>query len=141
MIFLLSLTASCGKQTKRTGYFLRHDKLQKIKINHTTEQDILNILGEPTTKSIYGPKIYFYMERQYEQFGFFKPQLEEQRIIALEFDFMNIVKRVSIFNKNDAKKSEYESSGITIRGNKMSILEQLVRNIGQFNSKAQKAVH
>ena len=140
VLLLLNLLLSCSKRIERTGYFLSYDKLQKVKINYTTEQGVLTILGEPITKSLYGPKNYFYIERQYKQFGVFNLRLEAQTIIAFEFDCTHKLKRVRIYNKKDTSDLEYDSDSIIIKDKRIGIIEQFSNNVGKFTSKAQKSV-
>lgn len=139
IIILLSGLISCGKKVERVGYFLSDDKLSTIKANETSENNILTSLGEPTAKSSFGPKIYYYMERQYEQIGFFTPKLTQQKVVAIEFDPRNYVKKITTYNKKDANLLKYDSNQIIIQGNKIGVLEQFVSNIGKFNSKAEMA--
>ena len=139
IVIMLSGLVSCGKKVERIGYFLSEYKLSTIKENKTSEKDLLLILGEPTTKSNFGPKTYYYMERQYEQVGFFTPKLTQQKIVAIEFDTRNYVSSIVTYDKENANLLSYDADQITIKGNKIGILEQFVSNIGKFNSKTEMA--
>jgi outer membrane protein assembly factor BamE (lipoprotein component of BamABCDE complex) len=139
IIILSTGLISCGKKIERVGYFLSDDKLNTIKVNETSEDNLLTVLGEPTAKSNFGPKIYYYMERQYEQIGFFTPRLTQQKIVAIEFNQRNYVKKITTYNKDDANLLKYDSNQVIIQGNKIGVLEQFVGNIGKFNSKAEMA--
>ncbi len=138
VLILSGMLISCGKKTERVGYFLSKEKLEAIKVNQTSEKNLLELLGEPTTKSNFGPKTYYYMERQYEQVAFFQPKLKEQKIVSIELDSKNIIKKITMYDAKDANILNYDSDQITIKGNKIGVLEQLVSNIGKFSSKAQK---
>ena len=138
ILILSAMLISCGKKTERVGYFLSKEKLDTIKINQTSEQSLLNTFGEPTTKSSFGPKIYYYMEHQYEQVAFFYPKLKEQKIVAIELDAKDIIKKVTIYGSKDANVLNYDSDQIMIKGNQIGVLEQFASNIGKFSSKAQK---
>lgn len=130
--------ASCGKKIEKMGYLIKESNLELIKPNKSSEQDVISILGDPTTKSIFGTKTYYYMERQYKQVAFFTPKLVEQKIVAVEFKPNNIVDKISIYGKDDAKVLSYDAERVTFEGNKVGVLEQMVDNIGKFSSQAQK---
>ena len=132
LLIIVTITVSCNKKIINTGYHLDKSKLQEVKISHTTEQNIINRLGRPTTQSIFGPKTYFYMEQKYQQFGFWKPRLIEQMITAFEFDSQNFLVKVGCYHISDANNVQYDPDYILIKGNKMPILEQLIGNVGKY---------
>ena len=138
VISLLSSIVSCSTKKERVGYFLSQEKFEQIKVDYTSEQDLLNTLGEPTTKSIFAPKIYFYMEGQYEQIAFFKPRLKQQNIIAYEFDLKNVVRKVHLYDVTDTTFLYYDNSSTTLSGNKIEIWSQLSGNIKKFHSRMEK---
>ena len=132
LLIIVTITVSCNKKIINTGYHLEKSKIQEVKISHTTEQNIINRLGRPTTQSIFGPKTYFYMEQKYQQFGFWKPRLIEQMITAFEFDSRNFLVKIGYYHISDARNIQYDHDHILIKGNKMPILEQLIGNVGKY---------
>ncbi|WPX96395.1 outer membrane protein assembly factor BamE domain-containing protein [Candidatus Bandiella euplotis] len=136
--FMVLFLVSCVKKLEKTGYLLQKHKLELVKINKTSEQELIHILGEPTTKSSFGTKTYYYMERQSEQMAFFAPKLKEQQVVAIEFNPRNIISNITIYTKDDAKVLSYDGTKENFEGNKIGALEQMVGNFGKFNSQAQK---
>ena len=53
-------------------------------------------------------------------------------------DSKNIIKKITMYDAKDANILNYDSDQITIKGNKIGVLEQFVSNIGKFSSNAQK---
>lgn len=137
LVFIL-LLASCSQRLETTGYFMNKNKLGLIKINKTSKQEVINILGKPTTKSAFEPEVYYYIERQYEQVAFFTPKLRKQSIISIEFDQKNVVSNIKAYNEKDAKSLNYDDEKVSFEGNKVSPLKQILENIGKLSSQAQK---
>ena len=141
IIFYLAISCvlvSCVQKVEKMGYFVKESNLELVKPNKSSEQEVINILGDPTTKSAFGAKTYYYMERQYKQMAFFTPKLMEQRVIAIEFKPNDIVSKISVYGKDGAKVLGYDAEKVTFEGNKVGVFEQMVGNIGKFSSQAQK---
>ena len=137
LVFIFSLI-SCNKSLENTGYLVNKSKLDLIKVNKTSKQEVIDILGEPTTKSSFAPKAYYYMERQYKQVAFFTPKLKKQNIISIKFDKKGIVNDVKVYAKSDAKSLSYDAEKITFEGNKFGVFKQVLENVGKFSSQAQQ---
>ena len=132
LLILATVQISCNKKTINIGHQLEQSNLQKVEVNNSTKQDVINILGKPTTKSIFGPKTYFYIEQQYRQFGLFEPRLTGQVVTTFKFDTRNILIKVSQCHINDTVNIKYDYDFILIKGNKIPILEQLIGNVRNY---------
>lgn len=137
-LMLICLLVSCSKNLETVGYFVNKSKLDSIKVNKSSKQEVLDTLGEPTAKSTFPPEAYYYIERQYERIAFLTPKLKEQKVISIEFNKQDIVTNLVIYDKDSANSLNYDSEKITFEGNKISGFKQIFENIGRFNSKAQK---
>jgi outer membrane protein assembly factor BamE (lipoprotein component of BamABCDE complex) len=138
VITITLFLSSCSKKVERNGYLVNSSSINLINTNKTSEEEVVNILGEPTTTSTFLPKTYYYMERKYSQVAFFSPKLLEQKIISIEFTPKNIVKSIIIYTAKDAHDLDYDIDQITFEGNKVGVFEQVIGNLGKFSSNAQK---
>ena len=139
-VFLLfPLISSCSDRHYSNGYVAASNELSKIQLNKSTEGDVLQILGEPTTKSLYGDKEYFYMQRNYKQKLFFSPKLVKQQVISISFASNNTVKKITNYNTENAIDIKYDNEITPFEGNKIGPFEQILGNFGRFSSQAQKA--
>ena len=138
VIFSL-LLSSCSKNVINVGYSFGdlgdiNNKLMKIKINQSNELDVLELLGSPSTFSNYGSDKFFYISSKISSQAFFKPSLEEQKILEISFNKQHVVTDVKHYGLSDACIVKYDTHDIYIKANKLKIFEQLTKNIGRFNS-------
>ena len=63
-IFLFTLNCSTNKVSKNHGFKSLETKFEKIVINQTNKNDIIDLIGPPSTKSDFNKNKWFYIERR-----------------------------------------------------------------------------
>ena len=123
-IFLITLNCSTNKVSKNHGFKSLETKFEKIKVNRDNKNDIIKIIGPPSTKSDFNENKWFYIERRktnldIKKLG--KKTIEINNILIVEFneigilmdkrflnkDNMNDVKYVKTITQKDFKKSNF----------------------------------
>ena len=90
-IFILISNCSFNLVDDHHGVFYLEKKEKKIKIQESNTNDILNILGEPSTKSTFDKDVWIYIERKITNSHFFgKRELVVNNVMVLEIDEMGI---------------------------------------------------
>ena len=64
LIFLLISNCSINKAIKHHGVNLLEKKQEKLLINKSNKNDIINIFGPPSTKSTFDNNVWIYIERK-----------------------------------------------------------------------------
>ena len=75
-------------------------------INKTNKNDILKILGNPSTKSKFDNDLWIYIERKQTQSKFTnlgKMKIYKNDVLVLEMDNYGILKKKEFYNKEDMK--------------------------------------
>ena len=62
--FLILTNCSLNKVIKSHGVHNLENKQSKLKINYSNVNDIIEIIGPPSTKSVFDNDIYIYIERK-----------------------------------------------------------------------------
>ncbi len=78
-------------------------KQTKLNLNESNKNDILEILGEPSTKSKFDTDVWIYIERKQTQSKFKnlgQMKIFKNDILVLEIDRNGILKRKSFYNKD-----------------------------------------
>jgi len=76
-------------------------------INKTNKNDIIKILGNPSTKSKFDNDIWIYIERkqtQSELKNLGKMKIYKNNVLVLEIDNYGLLKKKKFYNKDDMKK-------------------------------------
>lgn len=113
-IFLFFL-ANCQLQApkKNHGIVFLENRVNKVKINKTNTNDVINIFGEPHSKSFNNDKEWIYFERvlskgKYHKLG--KNILEANNVLVLKFDKYGILTDKKLLKKDDKKKVNFSKA-------------------------------
>jgi outer membrane protein assembly factor BamE (lipoprotein component of BamABCDE complex) len=109
-IIILSLIVSnctVKKVVKYHGVPFLKKKQELLKINESNKNDILNILGSPSTRSKFDNDLWIYIEQNQSQSqlkNLGKLNISKNNILVLELNNYGILKKKQFLNKKDMKK-------------------------------------
>jgi outer membrane protein assembly factor BamE (lipoprotein component of BamABCDE complex) len=112
------------------GFVLDEQLLEQIKPGASAEQVVL-VLGTPSTTSTVGGKAYYYISQKVSQrFQFMEQKVVDQRVVAIYLDDKNKVERVANYGMQDGKIFDFVSRTTPSAGQDTSILGNIFRRIG-----------
>lgn len=112
-IFLFTLNCSTNKVSKNHGFKSLETKFEKIVINQTNKNDIIDLIGSPSTKSDFNKNKWFYIERRKTNQSLIKlgnKKIEKNNILMVEFNNRGVLKNKKIFDINDMNEIKYVKS-------------------------------
>ena len=95
---------SLNEVSKHHGVLFLDKKQAKLVINTTNKNDIIKILGPPSTKSTFNNDIWIYIERkqtQSELKNLGKLKIIKNNVLVLEIDNYGMLKKKEFYNKED----------------------------------------
>ena len=134
LILLILLLASCSlnKVVRHHGVYNLEKKQTQLKINYTNKNDIIALIGPPSTKSTFDNDIYIYIERatsgsKLVKFG--KRELLKNDVLVLEISNTGVLLSKNFYNKNDMKKIKFDENITTINYQKKSFIYNFLRSV------------
>ncbi|MFL2887254.1 MAG: outer membrane protein assembly factor BamE [Candidatus Pelagibacter sp.] len=111
LILLLLTTFSCtsNKVSNNHGFISLQDKFEKISINKTNKNDILKIIGPPSSISNFDKNKWFYIQRNKTNQSIFKlgiKKIDKNNVLVVKFNNKGILSEKNILNidnMNDIK--------------------------------------
>ena len=113
LLFLFTLNCSTNKVSKNHGFKSLEKRFDKIEVNQTNKNDIISIIGPPSTKSDFNENLWFYIERRKTNQPLFKlgiKRIEKNNVLMVEFNERGILKNKKIFDLNNMNDIEYVKS-------------------------------
>ena len=109
IIFLSLIVANCSfkKVAKHHGVPFLEKKQSSLVVNKTNKNDIMRILGNPSTKSKFDNDVWIYIERKQTQSNLLnlgRMIIYKNDVLVLEIDNYGILKKKDLYNKDDMKK-------------------------------------
>ena len=133
LILFHSLLVGCVKTVTYTGYTFDDDALATLKEGETRKSVVLKRLGSPSAKSSFGEETWYYIALEQENVAFLKKKLRSQKILAITFDDQ-VARSIRYYNAKDARQVTLSAEAVVTDGHDLGVLEQLLGNIGRFNS-------
>ena len=103
-LFLITLNCSPNKVSNNHGFISLQSKFEKIIINKTNKNDILSIIGPPSSISSFDENKWFYIQRIKKNQSLIKlgvKKIDKNNILVVRFNNKGILRSKKILNIND----------------------------------------
>ena len=131
--FFIILT-SCKLQEpyKNHGIVYLKNRSDKLQINSTNKNDVIQIIGQPHSKSINNENEWFYIERiltkgEYHKLG--QNILKENNILVLNFDKYGVLQNKTFLDKNSKNKILFSEKKTTNELTQKSFIERFLSSV------------
>ena len=109
-LFLFTLNCSSNKASNNHGFISLQAKFEKIIINKTNKNDILSIIGPPSSISNFDKNKWFYIQRIKTNQSIFKlgvKKIDKNNILIVQFNNKGILADKKILNVNNMNDVKY----------------------------------
>jgi outer membrane protein assembly factor BamE (lipoprotein component of BamABCDE complex) len=125
----LSGCSVLGENVIHRGYVFDDQTLGQVKIGAPAEQ-VLNILGTPTTTSTVGGDAWYYISQKVEQaLPSLPPRITDQRVYAVYFDKNKRLARVANYGLEDGKVIDMTSRQTVAGGGESRLLQGMLKQL------------
>lgn len=136
IVFCCLVTANiiaCSPVTAQRGNLLQDYQVSEVIADEHTRSDVLRLLGSPTTQSTFNKNIWYYIGQETEKHGILDDEVVSERIIIVSFTKEGIVE--SIKDQDTGRLTiPYARSKTPTHGNELTFAQQLLGNMGRFNT-------
>ena len=134
LTFLFLASCSLNKVVQHHGVHNLEKKQTKLKVNFTNKNDIIKIIGPPSTKNTFDNDVYIYIERKTSgskltKLG--KKKLLTNNVLVLEIDNTGVLLSKKFYDKNDMNKVKFSESETGINYSQKSFIYNFLSSIRQ----------
>jgi len=136
LITLLLTLSNCSlnKVVRHHGIHNLENKQLNLRINETNKNDILKIIGPPSTKSVFDNDIYIYIERKttgskISKLG--KKKLLVNNVLVLEINDKGLLVKKNFYDKTDMKKITFDKKETDVNYSKQSFINDFLFSLRQ----------
>ena len=124
--------SACAPTIARQGFQVMDATPREVKVGEDTKSSVLGKLGSPSAVSTFEPNIWFYISQTTEKYTYHQQQVTARDVTVVTFDpSTELVASVENLDLADARRVEYSDRETPTRGRELTILEQLLGNVGQ----------
>lgn len=126
--------AACQTDVNLYGNLPTKDEIAEIHPGKTTKTQVTQILGSPSSVGVFDGDHWYYISKRTKRVAFFDPTVLDQEVYVVEFDNNGVVKAVEHKGMKDAENISPAPGETPAPGRHLTFLEQLIGNMGRFNS-------
>lgn len=121
-----TITAPSGiVRTYQRGYVLSEGALEQVPVGSSREQ-VLLVLGTPSTVATVNGDVFYYISQTEKRIAFLKPEITDQKVLAVYFGKDKRVTRIANYGLQDGKIFDFVTQTTPTSGEELSIIRQLI---------------
>ncbi len=128
---LLGLGA-CSSGLNTHGNLPDKEVVEGIQPGVHSQQDVLGMLGSPSTVSTFEDSRWYYIGSRSETMAFFEPDVLERNVLVVSFSEDGRVDAKKVYTLNDSNDVDPVDRITPTEGKKLSLIQQLFGNVGRF---------
>lgn len=128
--------AGCAISVDQRGKLPDPDRVAEVQPGKTTKEQVVKILGSPSSSSTFDDNTWYYISRKTKQVAFFKPEVLDQQVFVVNFDDKGVVKNLDHKTLADGAAITPAPGATPSPGREMTFLEQLIGNVGRFSGES-----
>jgi outer membrane protein assembly factor BamE (lipoprotein component of BamABCDE complex) len=133
----VALTA-CAPTIDQRGWIPDDEAIERIRLGGSNRADVAQLLGSPTSIGPFGDDTWYYISRKTRQWSFLSQTVMDQSVVVVEFDTVGYVANLRRYDLADGKAIVPSDRRTPTPGRELSLLEQLIGNVGRFNKDSQR---
>ncbi len=130
--------AGCQPIIANRGNMLDEERITQVKAGSSSKNDVFEALGSPSIVSTFDDNTWYYVGQRTEREAFFRPEITDRKVIAVQFDDTDHVKALDRIGLEEAVDVEPLEQTTPAVGRDITFMEQLIGNIGRPSSKKKK---
>ncbi|HEU4839040.1 MAG TPA: outer membrane protein assembly factor BamE [Micavibrio sp.] len=131
-LLALLLTAACTPMQATRGNIVEDYRMAEIVPGVSSRTNVLQSLGSPTTKAPFDDNVWYYIGQKTEKRGIFDAKVVDKKVVVVAFNDEGIVETIDKVD-SDMIDVPHVRRKTPTSGNDMTVMEQLIGNVGRFN--------
>lgn len=127
-----AVLAACSPTIDQRGNLPDADNVLAIQPGQSTKDEVVQLLGTPSTIATFSEQTWYYISKRTETVAFFTPDVVDQQVLIVKFDEGEVVEQVALLGMEDAVEFDMVDRETPTYGQRLTILQQLLGNVGRF---------
>jgi outer membrane protein assembly factor BamE (lipoprotein component of BamABCDE complex) len=116
------------------GYQIDEKTYSQVKIGASTKQEVLTLMGTPSTTSTVGGDAWYYIgQKMHRALAFMPVHMEDQSVLAVYFAKTGKVERIANYGMKDGQVFDFVSRTTPTGGQEPNFLRNMFNNLFKFS--------
>jgi outer membrane protein assembly factor BamE (lipoprotein component of BamABCDE complex) len=124
--------AACAERVDVRGNLPDIEDVAQIQPGVSTREDVVRLLGTPSTLSTFQDRTWYYIGQRQEQTAFFRPDVTDRSVLIVTFGPRGLVEETRLNTIEDAQEVDLVARETPTEGKELTILQQFFGNLGRF---------
>ena len=134
LMFFILISCQLQESAKNHGILFLENRSNKLILNKSNKNDVLDVIGEPHSKSFNDENTWIYVERiltkgKYHKLG--RHTLKTNNVLVLDFDKYGVLNGKKLFDKKDISKISFSDKETENELAKKSFVVTFLQSIKQ----------
>lgn len=138
-LFALLLVTACTPMQATRGNIVEDYRMAEIVPGVSSRTNVLQSLGSPTTVAPFDDNVWYYIGQKTEKRGIFDPKVVDKKVVVVAFGEDGVVQAIDKVD-SDMIDVPHVRRKTPTSGNDITVMEQLIGNVGRFNKGKSAAV-
>ncbi|HEY5410190.1 MAG TPA: outer membrane protein assembly factor BamE [Caulobacteraceae bacterium] len=136
------LLSACSPTTSYQGFQAIDAAPKDVKVGVDNKTTVMDRLGSPSVVAAFDPNTWYYITQVSDQVAFHPAVVKSRYVVAINFSKTDDkVAEVKSYGLKDGKVVPFNKRATPTRGRELSVLEQILGNIGNSNITPQQDVN
>jgi outer membrane protein assembly factor BamE (lipoprotein component of BamABCDE complex) len=136
------LLGACTPITTYQGFQAVEANPKDVKVGVDSKTTVMDRLGSPSAVATFDPNTWYYISQITDQMAFHKANIRQRDVVAINFDKSDDrVTAVNYYTLKDGHVVAFNRRSTPTRGRELSVIEQILGNIGNGNIVPQQDVN
>ena len=135
---LMPMLAACETIVDQRGFAATPGSVEKLEVGSQSREDVIRLIGSPSTVATFNPITWYYISQKQETWAFMQPVMLEQNVLQLTFNESGRLQAMKKYDLSNGKDIEMVSRITPTAGKELTVLEQIMGNVGRFSGPRQE---
>ena len=103
LISAIVAVAGCTTLTRKHGFVPLPEDLAQMTVGASTRDDIITLVGPPTTTGTVSGDTLYYVQSERSSFGPFEPEITSREVVAISFTPAGVLSNIERFGLQDGR--------------------------------------
>ena len=133
MFLMCFCLLGCAEEVENVGYVAKLKDIQSIE-KGMSKDEVASILGSPASISNIGGDSWIYTGGEFTKETFFQPEIRTYSSFIINFDGSQKVSSLVVKGIDNMNEIEFSEDFTRTGGNEVTFVQQLLGNLGKYNS-------
>mgnify|MGYP002026017463 FL=1 len=129
---LLATLGACGTRVESHGNLLDPELVADITDGGISKQEMLEILGSPSSVNSFGQDTWYYISERTETLAFFAPEVKERQVLIIKFDEKGVMQSLEHKDLTDGRQLAHVERLTPTFGQELTVIGQIIGNFQRF---------